>query len=195
MSGPAAVESVARGVVTRRRAWSALVAVVVLGIAVALAAAMPGVTARWAPFTGAGVGSASSGPLAVEVHGATLADAIVVDGERIETTGVFVVLDITIAASEPIDLLSRGLVVDGIRFDATPKAPSSWEESDPAPGMPVRGDVVFEVDAALVDGGGTVELQVAPGLVPAGDLRAQVALRVDVDGTVVDEIAPQVMVR
>ena len=120
-----------------RRAWAAVVVVALSALAIGVHALVPGATLRSSPFPGLGLQAASSGPLAVEVHGAELAAAIDVDGERRETTGAFVVLDVTIASTQDLDLLARDLVLDGRVYDASTKGPASWEESHPAPGIPV----------------------------------------------------------
>ncbi|GAA2174595.1 hypothetical protein GCM10009846_21140 [Agrococcus versicolor] len=178
-----------------RRAWVAVVVVALAIVAVGLESLVPGPTLRWAPFAGVGTGEASSGPLSVVVHGATVADAVVVDGERRETTGAFVVLDVTIASSEELDLIDRDLVVDGRVYESSTKGPSLYQESHPAPGLPVRGDLVFEVDAALLAGGTSVELHLAPGFDAAGDLQPQVVVRTDVAGDAQDVVEIAVLSR
>ncbi|QCR19637.1 hypothetical protein C1N71_09575 [Agrococcus sp. SGAir0287] len=169
--------------------------VALAALAVGVDAITPGATLRSSPFPGLGSGSASSGPLTVEVHGAELASSIEVDGERRETTGAFVVLDVTIASREDVDLLDRDLVLDGRVYDASTKGPTAWQESHPAPGIPVRGDLVFEVDRDLVVGGAPVDLLVAPGFDAAGDLQPQVVVRWDVDGAIVDVVAVEALAR
>jgi len=178
-----------------RRAWIAIVVLALAIAAVGLEALVPGPTLRWAPFAGVGTGEASSGPLSVVVHDATVADAIVVDGERRETAGAFVVLDVTIASSEEIDLIDRDLVVDGRVYESSTKGPSLYQESHPAPGLPVRGDLVFEVDAALLAGGASVELLLAPGFDASGDLQPQVVVRTDVASDVEDVVEIAVLAR
>jgi len=178
-----------------RHAWTALVVVVLAALAIGVEAVTPGATLRSSPFPGLGVGSATSGPLTVEVHGAELASAIDVDGEVRETTGAFVVLDVTIASTQDIDLLDRDLVIGGVVYDASTKGPAAWEESHPALGLPVRGDLVFEVDADLVERGATVDLLVAPGFDAAGDLQPQVVVRTRVGGPVVDSVVVEALAR
>ena len=195
MSRVAAAGSAVRGAVTRRRIAVAVVAAALAVLAVAVASLTPGWTMRLSPFPGVGTDVASSGPLTVEIHEATLARTILISGDVQPTTGTFVVLDVTITSTEEIDIIARDLVIDGHVYDSSTKAPSSWQESHPAPGMPVSGQIVFEVDAALVDDGATVELRVAPGFDASGDLEPQVVVRTEVGGPVVDAIEPEVLSR
>ncbi len=184
-----------RRLVTRRRIATGVVAAALALATLLVASVDPGPTLRWSPFPGIGTGSASSGPLTVEVHGATLASSIAYRDDVRTTTGTFVVLDVTMASTDEIDILARDLVVDGVRFDLSTKGPSSWMESHPAPGMPVSGQIVFEVDSALVDDGATAWLLVAPGFDASGDLEAQVRVRVDVSGPVVERAEVAVVSR
>ncbi|MFC7432746.1 MULTISPECIES: hypothetical protein [unclassified Agrococcus] len=180
MSGPAGL----RRLVTRRSVVAALAVAVLAAATVGVEALVPGQTARWAPFSTSGSGVVTSGPLTVEVHGATLAAAIELDGEIRATTGVFVVVDATIATTGVEAFVARDLRIDGRVYDASAKGPTSVEESEPAAGFPVRGDLVFEVDDALLEDGGVADLVLAPGRDAEGDLQTQVVVRFEVGATV-----------
>lgn len=185
----------ARRAVTPRGLVAVLVAAVLAAIAVAVDGTVPGPTARYAPFSASGSGVVTSGPLTVEVHEATLAARIVVDGEVQSTTGVFVVVEATVAWTGMTEFVARDLVVDGVVFDASTKAPTSIQESEPAAGLPVHGDLVFEVDADALADASVVDLVVSTGIDAQGDLQPQVVVGLDVDPTVVDELEIEELTR
>lgn len=170
--------------VTRRRVATAVAVVLLASATVGVETLVPGQTARWAPFSSSGSGVVTSGPLTVEVHGATLAAAIELDGEVRETTGVFVVVDATISTTDVEAFVARDLRIAGRVYDASAKGPTSTDESEPAAGFPVRGDLVFEVDDALVEDGGVADLVLAPGRDAEGDLQTQVVVRVEIPAAV-----------
>lgn len=185
----------ARRAVTPRGLVAVLVAAGLAAIAVAVDGTVPGPTARYAPFSASGSDVVTSGPLTVEVHQATLATSIVVDGEELSTTGVFVVVEATVAWTGMTEFVARDLVVDGIVFDASTKAPTSIQESEPTAGLPVRGDLVFEVDPEALAAASVVDLVVSTGVDAQGDLQPQVVVRLDVDPTVVEEIEIEELTR
>ncbi|SDH23048.1 DUF4352 domain-containing protein [Agrococcus jejuensis] len=185
----------ARRAVTARGIAAVLVAVALAALAVGVDRLEPGPTARYAPFSASGSGLVTSGPLSVEVHDAELAATIVVDDEVRTTNGVFVVVEATIGWTGMTDFVARDLLVDGRVYDASSKGPTSFDESEPAAGLPVRGDLVFEVDPAALAADGTVELVVSMGIDAQGDLQPQVVVPLSIDPTVVDELTIEVVSR
>ena len=177
-----------------RRILTTVLVVVLAAASVGLSRLVPGPTLDASPFTVVGVGAASSGPLSVEVHDVRLTDSIVVVEERRSTTGVFVLLDVTISSDVPMGTMARELVIDGRTFTTAWRGPG-FDEGFPAPGLPVRGQIVFEVDDALVDEGTWAELHVVAGLVAYADLAAQPAVRVQLPGTVESDVVVEVLSR
>lgn len=185
----------ARRTVTTRGLVAVVVAIVLAALAVGVDGLVPGPTARYAPFSASGSGVVTSGPLSVEVHDAELAATIVVDDEVRTTTGVFVVIDATVGWTGMTEFIARDLLVDGRVYDASSKGPTSFDESEPVAGLPVRGDLVFEVDPAALAADATVDLVVSMGIDARGDLQPQVVVPVSIDPTVVDEVDVEVATR
>lgn len=166
------------------RRW--LIAILLVAAALVVQLAVPSPSTRVAPFQAIGMDGASVGDIAVEVHGVTLAEAVVVDGVQRDTSGAFVVVDVTVgiqAVSQPI---ASELVIGQTVYDVSARGPAPLDGTQPAAGLPVRGDLVFEVDDALLDtpAAAAMQLRVAMGSSASGDLMAQAVAVVQAPETV-----------
>ncbi|WP_261165880.1 DUF4352 domain-containing protein [Microbacterium sp. Marseille-Q6965] len=110
----------------------------------------------------------------VTVHGAAAAESVEVDGERLETRGRWIVVEVSLQGrSGPIDDLSWWLEdTAGRRFEATDRVDVDLPQAQP--GMSLRGPVVFEVAP-------DVELSEATIVMTVDRYRQETAIRVPIE--------------
>jgi len=151
-----------------RRRWGAIAAVVALVATGAAVASAPDGPATIAPlYVDGDVGETiSSRLLTVTVHGAQLADELVVkyrdDAGDTTTDGVWVVIDATITMEQGYIVLTNTELRIGDRlFRVSEVAPSpSILVPEESSGIPQRGPFVFEVPLSALDDPAAAHAQV-----------------------------------
>jgi hypothetical protein len=153
--------------VKRSTGIAAGVGLLLLSFGVALST--PDETIVEAPFaTRASVGGqAASQHLVATVREVTLAQEVELDSWRGTTSGVWLVVEATVAATQRRTGIQADLFLDGARFTATGRADSSTVDGGVVDaGFTITGPILIELPADVRDlaGSGSAVLRISSGL-------------------------------
>jgi hypothetical protein len=126
-----------------------------------------------------------------DVHAATV--VIGEEQQELDTSGAWVIVDLTAAALSAPDLIERMLLrdEDGREYRASTRVENPMLKTPFEPGIPERGDVVFEVPTDALGNVTLIALPDAFHTMPRAV--GEIALRVDSPGTQAATLRPRAL--